>query len=644
MASITSTIILADRMTPVLGNIINGMERTINILQRADTAVDNAFDPSQIYAAGTAVSATNLKLAETEEQLIRNTQRQTEFNNEIKEGTASTSGLLGKLAGLAGAYLGISKIVGISDTITQTTARLNMINDGSQTTTGLEDKIFASAQRSRAEYNATAEVVAKLAQRAGSIWSSNDETIQFAENLNKQFVIAGASQQEMRSASLQLTQALGSGVLRGEELNAVFESAPNIIQTIADYMNVPIGKIRELASDGQISAGIVKNALLGATDEINRQFESMPYTWAQVFTMASNIALKAIRPLLRGISWLANNISIIGPAVLGLGTAFLVFQTAAHWTQIATAATAIYHGVVELLSIGFGILTGNTAAASAAVYKFNSALLASPITWAVMVIAALIGVLYAGVAAVNKFAGTSVSATGIIAGAFYTLGAFVYNIMVGFLNIFSVVANFLRNVFNDPVAALKILFYDLAVTVLGYFSAIAHGIEDLVNQIPRVNVNLSSGVDSLMSSLSDKSAAIKASSGWKEYEPSFEYMNYKDAFSKGYTAGEGLANKISGNLDGVLNYGSTAGYLEDISNDTGSIADSVSSTEEEMRYLREIAERDAINRFTTAEIKVDMSGMNNNITNGLDIDGVIDHMANGASEALEMAAEGVHAA
>ena len=172
-----------------------------------------------------------------------------------------------------------------------------------------------------------------------------------------------------------------------------------------------------MAAEGQITAGIVKNALLEASEAVDKQFSSMPMTWGQVFTMASNIALQVLQPLLNGINWLANNISIIGPAVLGLGAAFLVFQVAAHWTQIAAAATAIYHGVVNFLSIGFGILTGNTAAASAAVFTFNSALLANPIVWVVMLIMVLIAALYAGVAAYNKFTGAAVSATGIMSDA-----------------------------------------------------------------------------------------------------------------------------------------------------------------------------------------------------------------------------------
>ena len=190
-----------------------------------------------------------------------------------------------------------------------------------------------------------------------------------------------------------------------------------MIQSIADYLGVSIGEIRGMAAEGQITADIVKNAMFAAADDVNAKFSSMPMTWGQVFTMASNVALQVLQPLLNGINWLANNISIIGPLVLGLGAAFAVFQIAAHWTQIAAAATAIYHGVVNFLSIGFGILTGNTAAASAAVFTFNSALLANPIVWVVMLIMVLIAALYAGVAAYNNSPGPLCLLPALLVGA-----------------------------------------------------------------------------------------------------------------------------------------------------------------------------------------------------------------------------------
>ena len=292
MASIQTAIQITDRMTSPLQHITNALNMTISIFERLDSASESALNPSDFVGVREEIERANHGM----EQLSDNTEQV----------TRRTEGLVGVAKKLAGAYL-IKEAVEMSDTLVQTEARINMINDGLQTTDELMDMIRESANRSRASFVDTADVVAKLGQRAGDAFSSNAETIQFAETLNKMFVIAGASQAEMSSASLQLTQALGSGVLRGEELNAVFESAPNVIQKIAEYMNVPMGSIRDLASEGKITADIVKNALLSATDEVNAQFKQMSMTWGQLFTVVGNYMITAFQPVLDKINELANN-------------------------------------------------------------------------------------------------------------------------------------------------------------------------------------------------------------------------------------------------------------------------------------------------------------------------------------------------
>ena len=554
------------------------------------------------------------------------------------------------IAVAAGGLTAIKKLVDLSDSMASTRARLNLIVDDGGSVADLEKKIMASAQRSRASYLTTAQAISQMGLMAGDAFSSNDELIAFTETLNKQFIIGGASVQEQQAAMIQLTQAMASGVLRGEELNSVFENAPNVIQSIADYLDVPIGKIREMAAEGQITAGIVKNAMLEAADTVNEQFSSMPMTWSQVFTMASNVALQALQPLLNGINWLANNISIIGPLVLGLGVAFAVFQVAAHWTQIAAAATAIYHGVVNFLSIGFGILTGNTAAASAAVFTFNSALLANPIVWVVMLIAVLIAALYAGVAAYNKFTGAGVSATGIIGGAFAVLGAHILNtFIVPVQNAFAMIANFIGNVFNNPVAAVKVLFYDMCLTVIGYIRNLAQGIEDLINKIPGITVDITSGLDNFYAGLEEAQQKVKDEAGWVEYVQKMDYIDYSDAASAGYKFGEGIADKISGafSLDGTDAYGlgntldGIYGNTGDTAGNTAAMSEALDIAEEDLAYMRDIAEREAINRFTTAEIRVEQQNTNY-ISQDTDLDGIMDAWANDFATKLDVSEEGVH--
>lgn len=654
MATIRTAISIYDGMTRPLQSMNRAMGILINTFESVQATSGRAIDTHALQEARELVAQSTAEWDRLEQNIREADSAQGRFNDSVREGSAAAGSLWDKLKGAAtaiGAATGLKKLVELSDDMTSTKARLNLIVDDGGSVGALEKQIMASAQRSRASYLTTAKAVSQMGLMAGDAFANNNELIAFTETLNKQFVIAGTNAAGAEAATLQLTQAMASGVLRGEELNSVFEQAPNVIQSIADYLDVPIGKIRNMAAEGQITADIVKNAMLSAADNVNAKFETMPMTWGQVFTQAGNVALQVLQPLLNGINWLANNISIIGPAVLGLAGAFVVFQIAAHWTQIAAAATAIYHGVVGFLSIGFGILTGNTAAASAAVFTFNSALLANPIMWVVMLIAVLIGALHAGVAAYSKFTGAGVSATGIIGGAFAVLGAFLINtFIIPIQNAFAAVANFFGNVFNNPVAAVKVLFYDMCLTVIGYISNLAHAIENLINKIPGVTVDITSGLDNFYAGLEEAQQKVKNEAGWVEYVQKRDFIDYSDAASAGYKFGEGIADKVSGMfnmgagdafalgnaLDGI--YGNTG----DTANNTAAMGDALDIAEEDLAYLRDIAEREAINRFTTAEVKVDMTGMTNKIDSEMDIDGIFDQFGEKFAEVMDASAAGVH--
>ena len=651
MAGISTAINIADRMSGPIFSIINAMDLMIDTMSSVDTATSQGFDAAKIDETRRALDLANAEMQEIYNGIHRNTQEQQEFNNTVRQGTSAVDSMGDKITGMVSAYVGIQsvgKLVDLSDEYTQTTARLNMINDGLQSTADLQDKIFASAQNSRAAYLQTADVVAKLALRAGSVWESNEETIAFAETLNKAFVVAGASQEEMNSASLQLTQALGSGVLRGEELNAVFEAAPNIIQTIADYLGVSIGEIREMASEGQITADVVKNAMLSSAEEIDAQFQSMPMTWEQVWTGAMNQLLYASQPLLQFINLLAQNWSTLEPIVLGVAAAVGLYVIALGAYKAVTAASAAA-GAVHAASMA--MQSGVTFTATAAQYGFNAALLACPLTWIALIIIAVIAAIYALVAAFNKATGSSISATGLIAGAFAVLAARVMNnTVIPLQNMFAMFANFIGNLFNDPVAAVKVLFYDMAQTVIGYILNMARAIETIINKIPGVQVDITSGLDNFYSQIEDASQKVKDESGWVEYVQKMDFIDYSDAANAGYEFGQGIEDKIGGFFGGDLNgmgidTGAFGTDMSDVPGGVNDIAqntkDSVDISDEELRYLHDLAEQDVINRFTTAEIKVDMVN-NNNVSSQMDLDGIVDYVATGVYNAMEQAAEGVH--
>lgn len=356
---------------------------------------------------------------------IKNSQEnQDKFSNSINTSYSNGNKLLSTIKNIALAVGGISAIKGLfnlSDEMTNNKARLNLIVDDGGSVEALQNKIFVSAMNARASYQTTTDIITKLGLQAGKAFKGNDELIAFAEQLNKTFAISGTEATGIESTMYNLTQALSTGVLRGQDLNAVFSNAPQIVQNIADYLNVPIGKIRDMAADGKISAQIVKNAMLKAADETNAKFNKMPMTWNQVFTKMKNIAIKALDPvlnkinalannqqvqemfnmfingaslaaqailnLIEGISWLLSVLEPVAPVILGLVGAYVGFNI----------VSMIASGLLGMLSIAHGIAgaaemlhSGQTMAATAAQWGLNSALLACPITWIVILIMALI--------------------------------------------------------------------------------------------------------------------------------------------------------------------------------------------------------------------------------------------------------------
>lgn len=701
MATIRTAIQVQDRMTVPLRSITNALNITISSFEAMQRASSNAIDTSSIQAIREQLNKAEIAFDEVEREIKQANEQQQKFNNEIRNGQTAASGLHSKfmkIAATVGAVLGVKQIIGLSDEITQTTARLNMINDGLQSTEQLQSMIFQSAQRSRASYADTADIVAKLGLRAGDAFSSNAEVVAFAENLNKMFVVAGASQQEMASASLQLTQALGSGVLRGEELNAVFEAAPNIIQTIADYLKVPIGQIRDMAAEGQITADIVKNAVLDAAGKVDEQFRDMPMTFAQIWTMVKNEALMAFQPVLQRMNEIGNserfnilinnlingivilatvaaelfdiitsiagvisdNWSWLEPIVWGIVGAFVAYNAVALITNGIIMAQAFAD---KVSAASKALATGATFTYTAAQHGLNAALYACPLTWYILLIIALIALFYAAVAAVNKFAGTSVSATGIIVGAFMAALAFIGNLFVGLWNlivdvaasiwdVIATVAEFLANVFNDPIGSIVRLFAGMADAVLGILQGIAKAIDaifgsNLAEAVSGWRSGLKGAVDDLVGEAEIQIPRLDTSS---LYLDRFEYGK---AWEYGYAAGEKFEESINlknilGDASRTLDAYELGNQLDGIYNgvdttalNTAAMKDSMDATEEELKYMRDLAEREIINRFTTAEINIEMNN-ENHIASNMDLDGVVNYLEETLYETMQVAAEGVH--
>lgn len=692
---------------------LEGLRSQLNQAVQAQEEMNRAIQQMDIETANDAYIRLSNTVSNTERYIRDNVDEQGRFNQEINEGVANADNLMNAIKGAVAAYATVQtvgKVLDLSDTLTSTTARLNLMNDGLQTTQDLQNMIYLSAERARGSYQATADAVSKLGLMAGDAFGSSEEIVAFMEQVNKQFTIAGTEAAGIDAAMLQLTQAMGSGVLRGEEYNSILEQAPNIIQAIADYMEVPKGQLKDMAADGAITADIVKAAMFAAADETNEKFASMPKTFSQIWTSFQNTALMAFQPVLNRLNEIANSDAFqqfVNNAIEGLsvvaGIALEIFDllvsvagaVADNWSWLSpiiygvAAALAVYYGyllvtkAIEAISTGVkialavasyahaaatGAEASATAAATAAQYGLNTALLACPIVWIIVLIIALIALFYAAVAAVNKFAGTSVSATGIICGVFAVAGAFIGNLFVTLINfvidIFVVLwnfiaafANFFANVFNDPVAAIARLFFDLVDTILSLLQSLASAIDtifgsNLAGAVSGWRDSLGGWVDSTFGKGTEVMAKVNAS----DYH--LDRFEYSGAWDAGYSFGEGIEDTISNfdpsslfntNIPSASDYADLSNYtgsigdgVGDIADNTGSIKGSLDITEEELKYMRDIAEQEAINRFTTAEITIDQSGMQNTIKSGMDLDGVFSALEDGLNEAIETMTEGVH--
>ena len=678
-------------------------------------ALNRAVENMDVEAANQAYLRLSQTVGNTERYIRDNVDEQGRFNREIEEGTNEANSLMQTIKGAVAAYATIqtlSTALNLSDQLTSTTARLNLMNDGLQTTQDLQNMIYLSAERARGSYQATADAVSKLGLMAGDAFGSSEEIIAFMEQVNKQFTIAGTEAAGIDAAMLQLTQAMGSGVLRGEEYNSILEQAPNIIQAIADYMEVPKGQLKDMAAEGQITADIVKAAMFAAADETNAKFESMPKTFSQIWTFFQNTALMAFQPVLQRMNEIANseafqefvnnaieelsmvagialeifdllvgvagavadNWSWLSPIIYGVAAALAVYY---GWQLAVNAINAITKGIHIAMAIAqmihaaaTGALTAATAAEIAAQNGLNAALYACPIVWIIVLIIALIALFYAAVAAVNKFAGTSVSATGIICGAFMVAAAFIGNLFVTLINfvidIFVVLwnfiaafANFFANVFTDPVGAVARLFFDLVDTVLSLLQSLASAIDtifgsNLAGAVQGWRDSLSGWVDDTFGKGTEVMAQLNAD------DMHLGRFEYGSAWDAGYSFGEGIDESIANfdpsslfdtNVPGADDYANLGNYgsgiggigsgVDDIAGNTGKIADSMDITEEDLKYLRDIAEQEAINRFTTAEITIEQTN-HNTVSGKMDLDGIVSGLTDAANEAVDKIAEGVH--
>ncbi len=766
MATIQTAIRLTDMMTSPLMNITQALNMTVSAFESIESKANSAFDAGDFDGVRERINAANVELNEVVENIKNNTDQQEKFNESLNGGVTNSNKLLSTVKKMAAAYLSwkaVTEVIDLSDTLALSEARLSLIVDDGGTVQELEDKIFASAQRSRANYQDTINTVSKLGLLAGKAFSGNDEIIAFQELMNKNFIIGGASATEQASAMYQLTQAMASGRLQGDEYRSIIENAPLLAKAIEDYMiNVQgvTGSMKDWASEGLLTADVIKSALFSSADEIEQRFNNLPLTFGQVWTSIKNQALIQFQPILKKLneianteqfnqlitgvtnaltviaaiaievfdiiasigSWAYENWSTLEPIIWGVVAAMAAWKVATllHAASVGVAAAA-EAGYTGIKGIAIGVtagLTGSTIAGTAAQWSFNSALFACPIVWIIAAILALIvlfvifteeimGAIF-WLGALFKNIGLWIANLGIAAWEvikniglwFANLGlsvwAVIKNTGLWFANLGLGIWEVLKACAGNVMGAFQNAWINIQLGFWGVIKAIVEGVKTAIewlNKIPGVDIS-TSGITNAVNGYTQKMAELEASKyeyesigdawdrGFNTYEyenvteayNTYDYGNVGDAFdtfdtfekgwgSDAYAAGAEVGAGISDWMDNNLSMGAildkfgmtapdsgsydSAGfdmsqYLSNIADDTGSIAGSVELSGEELKYIRDLAERDAVNRFTTAELTVNFSSDIKAANSEVDLDGVVAYLEEKVNETLETVAEGVH--
>lgn len=620
MAQIREALVLEDRFTAAFNRYITLAEQGTASTQELNDAAAQASKSARLASAAyktaamkssAAAAAAREQAAQTaalaaqerlEAQRAREAVQAQNENAAAQNKTAdATQALTGRIKSLVGAYVGlqtVQKLVETSDQMTQINARLQLMTGSAEAAADAQDKIYRAAQRSRGAYMGMADMVAQLGTLAPDAFNSTDELIAFAEQLQKQMAISGASGQSASAAMVQLTQALASGTLRGDELNSVLEQTPMIAKTIADYMGVSTGQMREMASEGAITADVVKNAMLSAAAETDAAFEQMPLTWSQVWTMGSNMALQAMQPVLDLISLAANNIDTLVPLVAGLTAAV------AAYTIAQTAANA---------ATWLGVAANRALVA---------AMLANPFLWVAVAVGAAVAALAVWVQSVGGVQVAWLTAVDVVLSGVDNLRIGIYTGMYAIQNKFG---EFGLAAFTTGVNVVN-FFGDMKVGALEQIQGMANGAIDIINwMIDKVNLLPGVSIDAIdkLTFASTAAAANEAAKAARAdalaksqaavaKQEADRAANLNKMRSDAYSAhmqrqvgiynakldAAGTSGTSEGGLYDVSPFDEMAGALGDIGKDVKGIRKSVDLSNEDLKYMVDVATRRYVNNVT----------------------------------------------
>lgn len=570
----------------------------------------------------------------------------------------------------------LGSVLNMAEEYATINARLGLIAGSQNNVVALNREIYESARRSRSAYMDVAETVASLSQSAHDAFPDPRETIAFAETINKAMAIGGTKGQAKKNAMIQLTQGLASGQLQGDEFRSIAENAPIIENIIAKTMGVSRGELKKLASEGKITAEVIKKAMTENAAEINEQFRKLPHTMSDWVTDIQSVAEYAFAPLFTVINDLSNseefrqfidsienNIQYIAPIIKNVANEIAyAFKQMLTFGQKAFSFLQEHSGIVTvaLYAIGaaaaysaivFGIDTAakvaNTIAnyaLAASQWSLNAAIAANPVGLIAIAIIAVIGAIHLLVMAYDEVTGSTYTTVGVIAGVFGGLFAFLYNGVAYTWNIFIIFANFLLTVFDNPAKAIKNLFGSLWNNIVEFTVSAINTILDVMRKVPFLK-SLLEGVGPAVAA----NFQVKVDSG-----PLDNYkmgtMNVLETASAWQDAGDGAVGKFSsiwdskqpdnnatydGKVDAVAKAaGDTAKNSKKTAKNTEKMANAIDLTKDEIDNLHQGIMNDAIKQWSNRTIHMNITN-NNNIDSSVNSGEFITDFHNGLLSALE---------
>lgn len=682
MATIQTAIQLQDRVTPILSGVVRGLHQTISGFEDLHRASGNAVNSASLQAARNSLAQVGAQLQQINHQsavgngLSAATQAAEQSTGALVLGWGKAGlAIAGVTMGIGAAVAETSKLVAASDEYAGIMARIKLVTGSAEEAAALNDQIYYSALRARGGYAEMASAVSKLGLTAKEAFPDPKTIVPFVENIQKLFTIGGTDAVRQKDAMLQLTQALGSGKLQGDEFRSIAEAAPMIEQMVSRYMGVTQGELKALSTEGKITAEVMKNAILGATDEIEKQFAQMPKKWADNWQQIKTIAFREFVPVFSKLSELANS-----PAVQGIGEGIVtgIHYAAAGIVWLMDTIEGLYNaastvgtyigswlsagfviagqaalGFLDICAAMFPVIAAGAAGLAAAWAVLNARMLANmaisaaaaawhailtawawaqtAAVWAVNTAKAAWAALTMGVAGAQLFLAFAVA---LVTGNLLVIAAIIAGVVVAALALWGLASSNLAESFANAMDFI----IDSCQTGVNAMVGMINGLIDVINKA-------AGGLNGLFGTSIAQidhvgEVNFQGAKKWTGYIREGTFMqNLGDALG-GMVQMPQMPDLTRPPVMAVDGMGDLADKAKKTADHTGRMADKLDASNEDLKRLREIAERDSINRFTTAKIKVDMTN-HNNVNNNMDLDGIVGHLNNKLTEQMAIAAEGV---